>query len=91
MFLADEDIKVWTMSNPEVIQDIEVPSYFSRLFKQEQITLTFWGKFKRRPRFTRQEKLVCVFEGREEFRMVHFMFKDNIQVGEVDELPPDAT
>ena len=81
MYISNENIKVWTMSKPEVVNDIEVPLYFKEVLKQEQIYITYWGSFKRRPTFNWKEKLICVFEGTEEFRLVNFIYKKDILVG----------
>lgn len=42
------------------------------MLEQTSIKLTYWGKFKRLPKFTREEKLICQFEGTEEYRLLAF-------------------
>ena len=79
------------MSHPEVLYDLEIPSYLTDLLKQENIDITYWGKFKRRPKFSKKEKFICVFEGTEEFKLVHFMFKNEVRAGTDKELRLEDT
>jgi hypothetical protein len=79
-YIDDEDFRVWTISKPEILHDIDIPYFIQDLLDLQSYKLTFWGKFKRKPRFALNEKLVCVFEGTEEFRIVSFLDTQDLEV-----------
>ena len=56
--------------------------------KSNSIGLTYWAEFKRKPVFNRDEKIICVVQGKERFRMVSSIFKQNIYSGVYDDLNP---
>ena len=61
---------------------------FLRLNK---IGLTVWENFKRRPKFNKKEKLVCLMHGNERVRMVSAIFKHNMYSGVFEDLNPIDT
>ena len=56
--------------------------------KRDFITLTFWGNFRRKPKFNWNEKIVCMMRGQETFRMVSFIYKQEFHSGVKKSLNP---
>ena len=72
------------MSKPEILNDIDIPYYMNDVLETDSYKLTYWGKFKRKTKFSMHEKLACVFEGTEEFRLVSFQNSKAVQVAGYD-------
>lgn len=50
-----------------------------------------WSEFKRKPEFNHKEKLVCLIQGQEKFRIVSAIFKQNMYSGIYEDLDPLET
>lgn len=74
--------------NQQLMRDIEVPSYLSAFLRLEKIGFTLWQAFRRKPHFNRKERLVCLLQGEEKFRMVSMAYKQNMYSGIYEDLSP---
>lgn len=77
--------------NQNLVKDIKVPEFLSRYLRLQKIGLTMWGEFERRPTFNLKERVVCMVQGKETFRMVSSIFKQNMYSGVFEELGPLET
>ena len=84
LYIEDVPLSVWLQSHPNLLNDIQIPKYINRFLSinaSKDITLTFWGNFKRKPKFNWNEKIVCSLRGQETFRFVSFIYKQEMYSG----------
>lgn len=53
--------------------------------------MTLWEDFSRKPKRTVYEKYICVLKGRERFRIVSPVYRQNIFVGNVEGMANDES
>lgn len=53
--------------------------------------MTIWKNFIRKTEFKDRERYICVVAGKEEFKMVSPLYKQNIYSGVIDSLAPADT
>ena len=70
------------------MKDYQQPYFISSYLRIKSIGLTYWGEFKRKPLFNHDERVVCVVQGKEKFRMVSSIFKQNMYSGVYEDLDP---
>ena len=61
--------------NLNLTNDIQFPLFMNDFLRLNKIGLTVWESFRRKPKFNKQEKFVCVMHGNERVRMVSAIFK----------------
>ena len=61
--------------NQNLLNDIVLPDFLGKYLRLHKIGLTMWGEFIRKPYFSLKERLVCVIQGSEKFRLVNAIFK----------------
>ena len=59
----------------QLMNDIQLPFFMNEFLRLNKIGLTIWESFKRRPKFNKKERLVCLMHGNERVRMVSAIFK----------------
>ena len=64
------------------------PHYIKNYLKSSAIDFTYWGEFTRIAKFNRDERVVCVVSGKERFRLVSSIFKQNMYSGIYEDLNP---
>ena len=64
------------------------PHYIKNYLKSSAIDFTYWGEFTRIAKFNRDERVVCVVSGKERFRVVSSIFKQNMYSGIYEDLNP---
>lgn len=74
-----------------LLNDFAKPHYISKLLRNRLTGITIWRDFAREPEFKDRERLICVIDGTEEFRMVSPIYKQNIYSGVFEELQPTKT
>ena len=72
----------------------EAPSYtgeeeqlLDRVMETRGGRLTLWDDFNRSPKHTEYEQNICVIKGKERFRVVSPIFRQNILVGAIEGIP----
>ena len=85
--------KEWSNPNNYVS---EVPGakhqiLLSKILNFRHRTMTLWEDFIRIPKHEENEQYICVLKGREEFRMVSPIYRQNIFVGAMEDMPSNFT
>lgn len=73
------------------MSDIPLPFYLDEYLQMKKLTISHLQDFKRKPKFNTNEKLVCLLQGRETFRMVSSVFKQNMYSGVFEHMDPLET
>lgn len=63
----------------------------TKILRNRMTGITIWSEFTRKAEFKERERYFCVVSGREEFRLVSPVYKQNIYSGVLDELKPEET
>jgi hypothetical protein len=72
--------------------DFEKPDFIARILRLRKSGLTIWPMTPRRKAVqSDRERYACVVQGKEEFRLVSPVFKQNIYSGVIEELNPTET
>lgn len=71
--------------------DAPRPYFLDSFLNLKGMTLSHVQDFKRKPVFTDSERLVCLLQGRETFRMVSSIFKQNMYSGVFMDMDPLET
>ena len=70
---------------------MELPDYLQTYLRLQKIGLTMWQDFDRRPRFNHKERLICLISGKEKFRLINAIYKQNMYSGVYEDLSPLET
>eukprot|EP00347_Sterkiella_histriomuscorum_P003417 403364374 len=84
-------IKNEMLVNRELVADIEKPIFLQKILRNRLAGLTIWQPYLRKPEFKDRERYYCVLQGREQFRMVSPVHKQEIYSGVLEELAPQET
>jgi hypothetical protein len=80
------------LSAKALTDDIERPAFISKVIRPRFTGLTVWPTFSgRRPEVRDRERYFCVVRGREEFRLVSPVYKQNIYSGVLENLSPNES
>ena len=71
--------------------DFVKPGFITKVLRNRLTGLTIWPNFVRKPEFKDRERYYCVIQGKEEFRMVSPIYKQNIYSGVLEEYAPEET
>jgi len=71
--------------------DYYEPHFIKNYLRSSAIDFTYWGEFTRKAKFNRDERVVCVISGKERFRLVSSIFKQNMYSGVYEDLDPLET
>lgn len=72
-----------------LVKDYTRPMFMQSVLRPRHTGVTMWENFNgRRPQMTEKERYLCVVTGKEEFRLVSPVYKQNIYSGVLDELDP---
>lgn len=63
IYIDDFPLKAWLQSHPELLEDVKEHHFMETFIKRDFITLTYWGNFRRKPKFNWNEKIVCMMRG----------------------------
>ena len=75
-----------------LIDDIVRPQFITKVVRPRFTGITVWPSFQgRQPDVRDRERYFCVIKGREEFRLVSPIYKQNIYSGVLEELSPVET
>lgn len=83
-----DEAKTLIDTNKQLKEDYNEPRYLSIYLKMTSIGLTYWGEFNRKPLFNHDERVVCIIKGKERFRLVSSIFKQNMYSGVFEDLDP---
>jgi len=82
-------IKSELLVSKSLTDDIIRPQFLSKVVRPRFTGITVWPSFKGRvPDVRDRERYFCVVKGKEEFRLVSPVFKQNIYSGVLEELSP---
>lgn len=84
-----KDVQIFSQS---LKQDFIRPMFIQKVLRPRFTGLDVWPDFDgRKPEMKDRERYVCVVKGKEEFRLVSPVYKQNIYSGVLDELSPRDT
>ena len=84
-----KDVQILSQS---IKQDIVRPNFIQKILRPRFTGLNAWPDFVgRKPEMKDRERYLCVVKGKEEFRLVSPVYKQNIYSGVLDELSPRET
>jgi hypothetical protein len=74
--------------NKNLQNDYIKPSFITKILRNRLTGVTIWPNFIRKPELKDRERYYCVVDGKEEFRIVSPIYKQNIYSGVLEELAP---
>ena len=75
----------------DLLSDFVKPQFITKVLRNRLTGLTIQPNYVRKPEYKERERYYCVINGREEFRIVSPIFKQNIYSGVLEEYAPSET